>query len=74
MLGKFGFHPDPAVDFCVEVDVLGAMVYDVHVGLESRKKLEDRVFKALQFNVGGVPEAVAAKGRLRAIDAMLKGA
>lgn len=32
-LGKFGHHPDPVVDFEVEVDALTGMDHDVRVGV-----------------------------------------
>lgn len=69
----FGHHPDPAVDFCVEVDQIEGEVYDAKHGLVPYQPVEDRVFKAMQFRVGGVPEAVAAKGRLRIAENYLKG-
>ena len=31
-MGRFGHHPDPAIDFCVEVEVIDGEVYDVAVG------------------------------------------
>lgn len=70
-LGRFGHHPDPAIDFCVEVEVIEGMAYDAKVGLAERKAVEDRIFKAMMFNVGGVGAAVEAKGRLRRIEARL---
>lgn len=63
-LGRFDWHPDPAIDFCVEVDVLDGMVYDAKIGLLDPETVNERIFKAMSFNVGGVERAVAAKARL----------
>lgn len=71
-LGRFGHHPDPAIDFCVEVEIIEGMAYDARVGTITRKTLEDRVFRAMTFNVGGDAGAVNAKGTLRAIDNTLR--
>jgi len=61
---NFGHHPDPAVDFCVEVDTLEGLVEDVRAGLEKRKPVEDRIFRATMFRVGGDERAVEARKRL----------
>lgn len=66
-LGKFGHHPDAATDFCVEVDAIEGMVADCKAGLESRGDLNERIFRAMEFRVGGEGRAVMAKGRLREI-------
>jgi len=71
-LGRFDWHPDPAIDFCVEVDVLEGMVYDAKIGLLDADTVNERIFKAMQFNVGGVERAVAAKARLRELEAEMK--
>lgn len=71
-LGRFGHHPDPATDFCVECEVIEGMAYNVTVGLDKREDLEDCLFKAMQFRVGGDEQAVAAKSRLREIEASLR--
>jgi hypothetical protein len=70
-LGRFGHHPDPATDFEVEVDALQGMAYDVGVGLQNAATLRERVARAMEFRVGGVPSCVAAKGVLREIEAQL---
>jgi hypothetical protein len=67
-LGKFGHHPDPAIDFCVEVDALTGMAHDVHCGLANETEYVVRLDRALAFNVGGDPHAVAAKANLRELD------
>lgn len=71
MLGRFGWHPDPAIDFCVEVEVIEGLVYDAKVGLVEKKPVEDRIFKAMTFRVGGVGMAVDAKAALRRAEASL---
>jgi hypothetical protein len=71
-IGRFGHHPDPATDFAVEVDEIEGMVADVKAGLEKPKAVDDRLFKAMQFRVGGTVLAVAAKQALRQAAADLK--
>lgn len=67
-LGRFGHHPDPAIDLCVEIDAIEGLAADVKAGLEPKKILEDRIFNAMTFRVGGIERAVAAKGRLRELE------
>lgn len=71
-LGRFDWHPDPAIDFCIEVDVLVGMVYDAKIGLLDADTVNERIFKAMQFNVGGVQRAVNAKAHLRELEAEMK--
>ena len=63
-LAQFGHHPDPAIDFCIEVEALEGMAYDRSVGLPA-PQFAERVERALQFRVGGDEGAVAAKNLLR---------
>ena len=70
-LGLFGHHPHPAIDFCVEVDAIEGRVYDARHGLTPFKPVEERVFKAMQFRLGGELVAVQAKERLRIAGAYL---
>ena len=72
-LGRFGHHPDRVIDFCVEVEGLEGLVEDVRAGIQDRKPVEGRIFKAMQFRVGGVERAVMAKGTLRKVEVRLKG-
>lgn len=69
-LGRFGHHPDPATDFCVEAECLIGELYNASVGFEkespSREELDLRISAALSFVVGGDPFAVRAKQQLRA--------
>lgn len=67
-LGRFGFHPNPATDFCCEVDALEGMEADVRAGLASREELVKRVAVAMTFQVGGDAFAVRAKGALRRLE------
>lgn len=69
-LGRFGHHPDPALDFCVEVEEIQGLVYDVKIGMAKRKDVEDRIFRAMMFNPGLSP-AVDAKRALRMAEAEL---
>jgi hypothetical protein len=70
---SFGHHPDPAIDFCVEVDIIEGLTFDAAHGMADRKAVEDRIFSAMQFTVGGDERAVAAKQRLRVADDYLSG-
>ena len=66
-LGRFGHHPHPADDFCVEVEAIEGMQADVRAGLADQAELDHRIERALTFRVGGDPIAVRAKARLREI-------
>lgn len=66
-LGKFGYHPDPAIDFCIEVDALEGLHYDVSVGAGDKEELRRRVERAMQFRVGGDLSCVKAKEAVRRI-------
>ena len=69
-LGRFGHHPDPAIDFCTEVDALEGLEYELRTGVSKNfKGFDDRIFKAMQFRVGGDQNSVAAKNMLREIEA-----
>lgn len=71
-LGLFGHHPEPAYDFCVEVEVLQGMVYDVYTEGLSVATLLDRIAKAMEFVVGGDEQAILAKGLLYEIETKVK--
>lgn len=71
-LGRFGHHPDPADDFCVEVDIIEGLLADVRAGLAERTDVLARVDRALAFRVGGRPDAIAAKANLRRIEDELR--
>jgi hypothetical protein len=71
-LGRFDHHPDPAIDFCIEVEELEGMAYNRRVGFGPEPTLNARVNRAMDFRVGGDLNAIAAKGILRTIDAELK--
>lgn len=67
-LGRFGHHPDPAIDFCVEVEEIQAMACNRRIGFDPEPALDGRVEKAMQFRVGGDLGAIAAKGMLRDVE------
>jgi hypothetical protein len=71
-LGRFGHHPDPAIDFEVEVEELEGMAYNRRVGFDPEPTLDARVEKAMGFVVGGDPGAIAAKAVLRDLEKSLK--
>lgn len=64
-LGKFGHHPDAAIDFCVEVEEIQAMAYNRKVGFDNEPSLDDRIEKALAFRVGGDIGCINAKAIIR---------
>jgi hypothetical protein len=73
-LGRFGLHPDPAIDFCTEVDALEGVFYDVEHSVFSEEDLpyrmeemEFRLNRAIEFNVGGDKNSVRAKEKLRVL-------
>lgn len=71
-LGRFDHHPDPAIDFEVEVEELIAMAINRRTGFDPEPELDARVERAMGFRVGGVPSCVAAKAELRKIDDELR--
>ncbi|NEU14030.1 hypothetical protein G3T14_18115 [Methylobacterium sp. BTF04] len=67
-LARFGHHPDPANDFCVEVEVIQGMAHDESVGVPVAGDLSERIARAMTFRAGGDEIAVSAKGILRKIE------
>lgn len=72
ILGRFGHHPDPAIDYAIEVDVIEGLVEDCKAGLEKREAVEERIARAMQFRVGGTVLGISAKQALRDAEAKLK--
>ncbi len=72
-LGRFDHHPDPAIDFCVEVEELEGMAYNRRVGFDPEPALDARIERAMQFRVGGDQNAVSAKGVLRTLENEIRG-
>lgn len=67
---RFGHAADPAIDFQIEVASIQHDMFDLMNGLApelTRDGIRSRLDRALSFNVGGVPDAVAAKQTLRAL-------
>lgn len=69
-LGRFGHHPDPAIDFCVEVEALEGMAIDARCGcgLADVSEVALRIAAAMTFRVGGDECAVRAKALLRRLE------
>lgn len=65
---NFGHHPDPATDFCVEVDIIESEITDQRAGLPARFDICERIAVALCFRTGGVGQSVAAKAYLRRLE------
>jgi hypothetical protein len=63
-LARFGHHPDPADDYCVEVECLLGMECNRQVGFDPEPDLERRVTRALDFKAGGSPYALVAREQL----------
>lgn len=70
-LGRFGHHPDPAIDFCVEVEGIQADVYEAQVGMIPATPVFERIDRAMSFRVGGDLHAIAAKETLRQAERQL---
>jgi hypothetical protein len=72
-LARFGHHPDPAIDFCIEVEVLEGETHNIAVGFTNgtppRAEIAERIARAMEFRVGGDEGAVNAKCELRKIEA-----
>ena len=69
-LGRFGHHPDPAIDFCVEVDDIEETIANILANvatIEETAYLHRRINSALQFVARADPWAIKAKRRLREI-------
>jgi molybdopterin-binding protein len=62
---QYNHHPDPAIAFCIEVDILEGLYYDMRHGLPVTEDVPARAARALQFRVGGDAYAIAAKQALR---------
>lgn len=67
-LERFGHHPDAAIDFCIEVECLQGLAFDVRHGLMPMNDLPQRLGRAMNFRVGGDLQAIGAKQALREIE------
>lgn len=65
---EFGHHPDPAIDFCTEVDAIEGEMIDRAAGLTPTMDIAARIERAMQFKVGGSASCVVAKSDLRKLD------
>lgn len=70
-LGRFDHHPDPAIDFCVEVEALSGMVFEAQAGMIPANPVFERIDRAMSFRVGGDLNAISAKETLRQIERQL---
>lgn len=78
--GRFGHHPEPAIDFCIEVEALEGHLFDAKHGIgktgHEPRRIDDefrrRVSSAMDFIVGGDQIAIAAKATLRSISAQVQ--
>lgn len=73
-LGRFGHHADPAIDFCMEVQDIEALLCSSKGTPAARLtgvQLRERVARAMEFRVGGDKHAVNAKQILRGIEKAL---
>ncbi|WP_304617847.1 hypothetical protein [Paracoccus sp. (in: a-proteobacteria)] len=71
-LGRFNHHPDPAIDFCIEVETLESRLHQAELGLsklgtqpETVQAVYADICRAMDFIVGGDAGAVDAKAVLR---------
>lgn len=68
-LGRFGHHPEPAIDFECEVEQIESIVADLEKGMRQGEPVPmERIARAMTFRVGGDPGAVAAKATLRELE------
>lgn len=75
-LGRFGHHPDPAIDFEYEVECCENDAYDLRSSTHysDRRKLLVRIDRAMSFRVGGDESCISAKQSLRELErAILDG-
>jgi hypothetical protein len=73
-LGRFGHHPNPAIDFCVEAEILEAVVFGIGFDFlepDTVGGVKDRLTKALEFRVGSGLRATATTDLLRDCEAKL---
>lgn len=75
-LARFGHHPDPAIDFCIEVEGLQGRLFNAEHGIskpgeaaETVASVLEDIQRAMTFRVGGDEGAVAAKAYLRKMEA-----
>lgn len=70
-LGRFDHHPDPAIDFCIEVEEIQSIAWDRDhkIANPDDPGLHRRIEAAMRFRVGGDEGAVKAKWLLRQIEA-----
>jgi hypothetical protein len=80
-LGRFGWHPDPAIDFCIEVETLQSRMHGAEHGLskpgEKPETIADvavDIERAMWFRVGGDLGAIDAKHLLRRLEARANAA
>lgn len=71
---KFGHHPEPAIDFTLEVEAIENEIADRNAGLTPTMDLAERIDRAMQFKVGGDAAAVVAKADLRKYAVAFKAA
>ena len=74
-LGRFDHHPDPAIDFEIEVQSLEARLFDAKGGISKPGTEPETVAavlvgieRAMTFRVGGDPSCVTAKQVLRRLE------
>lgn len=68
-LARFGHHPDPAIDFVVEVEAIEGELADLAAGLTPTMDIDARIARAMMFRVGANMPAIRAKTALRQIEA-----
>lgn len=71
-LARFGHHPDPVIDFCVEVEAFEGILFDIEHEIQTiTPELLSRMDKAMAFHPFLNPGAINAKGILRELDRKL---
>ena len=74
-MARFGHHPKPAIDFCIEVEELESIALNRKLGLtgfgheDDFARFNDRLDRAMNFRVGGDLNCINAKAGLRTLAA-----
>jgi len=72
-LGIFGHAKNPAEDYLAEVRRIEALASEVRLGRGDGVALDHAISRAMRFRVGGIPECLDARQRLRALESEFAG-
>lgn len=66
-LGRFGHHPNPAIDFEIESNIILDMEYNIKNNISEHPTFQERLTKALEFPIGVIEICILAKQKLKKI-------